>query len=58
MLYMATEIEGGLRVFLGLCKENIGQIKADNPLVARLSNIDYNGLFFLCLSDMVVRPRG
>jgi hypothetical protein len=58
MLYMAAKTDNGLRVFLGLGKENVDQIKADNPLVARLSNVGYPGLFFLYMSvDNLPSPR-
>jgi hypothetical protein len=50
MLYMAAKTDDGLRVFLGLGNENIERIKADDPLVARLSNVGYPGLFFLYMT--------
>ena len=47
MLYLASNSDKGLSIFLGLCKENVEQIKLDNPLMARLDHCGYHGLFFL-----------
>jgi hypothetical protein len=51
MLYLASKSDNGLSIFLGLCAENIKQIKLDNPLIARLGYCGYRGLFFLSISE-------
>jgi hypothetical protein len=51
MLYLASNDEKGLSIFLGLCDENLQQIKLDNPLMAQLSHCGHPGLFFLFMSE-------
>jgi hypothetical protein len=51
MLYAAAHGETGLRVCLGITKENIDEIRADNPLMAQMKHVGGNGLFFLYPSE-------
>jgi hypothetical protein len=50
MIYMAASTQDGILVSLAIDDENLNRIKADDPLMARLSRCGYsNGLFFLYL---------
>jgi hypothetical protein len=51
MLYLAADTSKGRLICLGLLPENVNEIKADNPLIARLMHCGTNGLFFLCLKE-------
>lgn len=50
MIYMAATTKDGLLISLAIDNENLNRIKADDPLMARLSRCGYpNGLFFVYL---------
>jgi hypothetical protein len=51
MFYAAANGKNGLRVFLGVTKENIDEIRADNPLMAQMTHVGGKGLFFLYPSE-------
>lgn len=60
MIYMAATTKDGLLISLAIDDENLTQIKADNPLMARLSRCGCsNGLFFVYLMspDGGLSPR-
>lgn len=51
MLYLVSQGDDGLTIFLGLSTENIDHIQQDDPLIARLSHCNYPGFFFLYTSE-------
>lgn len=51
MLYAASHGKKGLRVFLGVTKENVDKIRADEPLMAQMLHVGGNGVFFIYLSE-------
>ncbi len=60
MIYMSANTENGLLISLAIDDTNLLRIKADDPLMARLSRCGYsNGLFFLYLMspDGGLSPR-
>jgi len=48
---MAARSDDGLHILLGLCNENVDQIKADNPLMTQLSHCGARGLLFIYPSE-------
>ena len=51
MLYFSATTKHGKHVFLGVSKENIDRIRADDPLMARMQFIGGAGLFFIYTSE-------